>query len=166
MSAARSSTEFPRVRQAVKPAEMRVSRTRPQILLAEDDTEMNCLLAHFLRQDGYDVLQTNNGSQLLEYVDCLQNFVANEQFFNVDLVISDIRMPGLTGLNVLAELRKDDCTVPVILITAFGDAPTHAEAHRLGAVAVFDKPFDVDEFRMFVRQLLPPTPRWTEDAAL
>jgi DNA-binding response OmpR family regulator len=50
----------------------------------------------------------------------------------------------LTGLDVLTELRWDDWAIPVILITAFGDEDTHAEGERLGAAAVFNKPFDID----------------------
>jgi len=65
-------------------------------------------------------------------------------------------MPGLTGLDVLAILRCANRTTPVILITAFGDEATHAEGRELGAVAVLDKPFNVQELRTAVVGAMPP----------
>ena len=53
-----------------------------------------------------------------------------------------------TGLDVVAGLRRAEWITPVIIITAFGDEATHAEAQRLGAAAVFDKPFDVNDLRI------------------
>ena len=73
-----------------------------------------------------------------------------------DIVISDVRMPGLTGLDVLAILRCANWATPVILITAFGDEATHAEGRELGAVAVFDKPFNVEQLRAAVLETMPP----------
>ncbi|MCU0620491.1 MAG: response regulator [Gemmatimonadales bacterium] len=73
-----------------------------------------------------------------------------------DIVVSDIRMPGKTGLELLAGLRRADWATPVILITGFGDRHTLAEAQRLGAAAVFDKPFDVDDLRTAVLNLMEP----------
>jgi DNA-binding NtrC family response regulator len=68
-----------------------------------------------------------------------------------ELVISDLRMPGITGLSVLGGLRDLELRIPFILITAFGDAGTHALAHQLGATAVLDKPFDMPSFLGLVR---------------
>ena len=124
---------------------------RPRILLAEDDPEMRRLLSRSLRRDGYDILEAKDGSKLLEY---LGFSVASAAAFEVDLVISDIRMPGFTGMEVLRELRRCDWSTPVILITAFGDRRTHQEAGRLGA-KILDKPFDVDDLRHLVRESIP-----------
>ena len=60
-----------------------------------------------------------------------------------ELVITDVRMPGLTGLEIVALLRQIDWALPVIVITGFGDCEVHAEVARLGA-HVFDKPVDLD----------------------
>jgi DNA-binding NtrC family response regulator len=73
------------------------------------------------------------------------------------LIISDVRMPGVSGLDVLATLRREDWSTPVILMTAFGDLETRAEARRLGAKALFDKPFDVDDLRTAVSWFLHPS---------
>lgn len=114
---------------------------RARVLIAEDDPHLLRLLAGTL-EDSYDVAQASNGFELLD------SATAGER---PDLIISDIRMPGLTGLEVLAGLRSLKRIgarggTPVILITAFGDAETHALAGRLGAV-VLDKPFDLDDLR-------------------
>jgi DNA-binding response OmpR family regulator len=127
-----------------------------RILVAEDDYEMCILLVDALRADGYDVIEAEDGRQLMDCIDALRGRVVRGRFFDVDLIISDIRMPGMSGLEMLAQLRSMDRQTPVILITAFGDEATHAKAYRLGAGAVFDKPFDIDGFRAFVRQLVPP----------
>jgi DNA-binding NtrC family response regulator len=73
-----------------------------------------------------------------------------------DVLVSDVRMPGLGGLDVLRGLRHCEWANPVILITAFGDEATHLEAVRLGAAAVLDKPFDVDDLRAILLATFPP----------
>jgi len=65
-------------------------------------------------------------------------------------------LPGFTGLELLAELRKSDWAFPVVLITAFGDETLHLEGKRLGAAMVLDKPFDIEELVVAVRLLVPP----------
>lgn len=127
------------------------------VLIAEDDREMCRLLADSLREDGYEVMEASDGQHLRDYIDYLRGTIVNGRFFDVDIIVSDIRMPGASGLEVLRELRRYDRETPVILITAFGDDQTHAEAYRLGASAIIDKPFDIDGFRAFIRQLVPPS---------
>jgi DNA-binding response OmpR family regulator len=121
-----------------------------RILLAEDDREMRRLLATSLREEGFDVIAASDGNRLLEQIG---SHILSPGRDPVDLVISDVRMPGRSGLEVLAGLRGADWATPFIIITAFGDEETHAEARRLGAVAVFDKPFDLDDFKTAVINL-------------
>lgn len=108
----------------------------PRVLLAEDDKELRELLTLVLENAGYQVCQCSNGEQLLARLREPQSF---------NLVISDIHMPGLNGLEVLARRRGEIQQIPFICMTAFGDAQTHREARQLGAVATLDKPFDLDE---------------------
>ncbi|MFK5927759.1 MAG: response regulator [Desulfuromusa sp.] len=108
----------------------------PQILLAEDDLELRELLILVLSRAGYQVTSCDNGLQLLEQL---------EQAGNYDLVISDVRMPALTGLEVLESQIDNPRCPPFIVMTAFGDESTHAAAQRFGATATIDKPFDLDE---------------------
>lgn len=121
------------------------------IILAEDDREMRVLVAEALRRDGYRVLEVPDGARLVERISSrlLSEFPRDP----VDLVISDVRMPGCTGLEFLSALRDADRETPVILMTAFGDAVTRAEAEALGAL-LFDKPFDIDDLRTAVLHVL------------
>jgi len=130
-----------------------------EILLAEDDCEVRRLLVRALGQDGYLITEASSGSELL---DAVWTRAARKRSF--DLIISDVRMPGFTGLEVLEILRdRHDPlyefeplqTTPIILITAFGDDAVHAAARRLGAV-VFDKPFDVDQLRLCASRIVAP----------
>jgi DNA-binding response OmpR family regulator len=117
----------------------------PIVLLAEDDDELRRLLARKLRRCGCDVIEARTGVQLVELAveHTVEPLAPGER--GASLVISDVRMPGHTGLEVLCLLRRADVTIPIILMTAFGDAETHAEAELLGATAIFDKPVDLDE---------------------
>jgi DNA-binding response OmpR family regulator len=125
---------------------------RARILVAEDDVEMGRLLAEVLRADGHDVVVATDGADAVSHLRgawscdglCTQPF---------DLVVSDLRMPGWTGLEILDMLRKSAPPVPVIIITAFGSEEVHQTARRLGAVAVFDKPFDLGSLRRRIRTL-------------
>ncbi|HEY3242009.1 MAG TPA: response regulator, partial [Phycisphaerae bacterium] len=83
-----------------------------RILLAEDDREMRHILAWELRMAGYDVVEAQNGIQLL---DLLGSSLIHARLFSVDMIISDIRMPGASGLRVLEDLRRFDAHTPVVL---------------------------------------------------
>lgn len=124
-----------------------------RILLAEDDEEMRRMLAEWLRRDGYLVSEARDGVELTERI-CEALF--REGRAVPDVLITDLRMPGRDGLDVVSLLRGADSMIPVILITAFGDEETHRRAARLGADAVFDKPVDLDELRAAVHRHAPP----------
>jgi CheY-like chemotaxis protein len=119
------------------------SRTSRRVLLAEDDPHMRALLASALRHDGLDVIEVADGTELFDYIGSSWSAAGSDG--RPDLVITDVRMPGFTGLEILDILRQAEWGLPVILITAFGSAETHQLAHKLGAVAVFDKPFELDD---------------------
>ena len=120
----------------------------PLVFLAEDDPELRELLARRLRRLGCDVIELRSGNELL------QQLKGAPVLDPPDLVISDHRMPGTTGLDVLSTLRATGVVAPFVLITAFGDPELHAEARRRGAAAVFDKPFELDDLCAMVRGLL------------
>jgi DNA-binding NtrC family response regulator len=124
-----------------------------RVLVAEDEEDLRELVAVTLRRDGYDVVTARDGSELL---DRLASARLREQAeAPVDLIISDVRMPGWTGLQVLEGIRSTDWATPVILITGFGDRSIRREAARLGVAAFFDKPFDLDDLRTAVLNILP-----------
>jgi len=119
-----------------------------RILVADDDPEMRRLVVDALRADGYDVREASSGAGLL---DQMSSYFLDGTNLPIDLVISDIRMPLITGLEMLAGLRAVDCPMDFILMTAFGDEKTQREAERLGALALFDKPFELSALRALVR---------------
>lgn len=124
----------------------------PRVLLAEDDREMRDMLAFVLRRAGYAVETLGDGISLLHRLDELHD----QEGRTCDLVISDIRMPGVTGLEVLEYLQQRDHRPPILLMTAFGDDQTHRLAERFGAVAVVDKPFDLVTLMEKIKILAPP----------
>ena len=124
-----------------------------RVLVADDTVEMRRLIAAVLRKDGYEVDELSDGLELLAAIEA----VGKQPEQSIAMIISDIRMPGLTGLDLLAILRCASWSTPVILITAFGDDLTHDQAYELGATAVFDKPFEMDELRAAVHEVVPPS---------
>jgi DNA-binding response OmpR family regulator len=125
----------------------------PHILLAEDDKEMRTFLAQSLRTAGYRVSECPDGWNLLEHI---SSFILpdSRKHEKVDLMISDIRMPGLTGIEILEGIPQTNGFPPMILITAFGDEDTHARAEKSGAVAMFDKPFEIDDLLAEVHKIV------------
>ncbi len=120
--------------------------SRPHtVAVAEDDGDMRSLLVAELRRDGYEVCELKDGHALMEYLRALMDPEVGEE--PPDLIVTDIRMPGCSGMDILDFLHQLQWDIPVILITAFGDRPTHTEAQALGAVRVLDKPFQLTELK-------------------
>jgi CheY-like chemotaxis protein len=117
-------------------------RSSARIIVAEDDAAMRALVVEALRKDGYDVCAVADGASLLDRL----GGPLSRPF---DLIITDIRMPACDGLSVVASLRAKECAIPVILMTAFGDAAARDSARRLDAV-LLDKPFELDDLRTAV----------------
>jgi DNA-binding response OmpR family regulator len=124
---------------------------QPHILLAEDDDELRKLLAWSLHRAGLMVTECADGLVLLDHLD---GYLFSRETNDFDLIISDIRMPGITGIEILEGLHTLENFPPMILITAFGDEETHAQAQRLGVAAMFDKPFDIEDLLATVREVL------------
>jgi len=129
------------------------SRSRPRILVAEDDPEMRRVVVDALKRDGYDVSEAPDGGRLLVAITAHYTHAEAE----VDLIISDVRMPICSGLEILENLRRTKCDVPIILMTAFGDDETRARAAAAGAI-LFDKPFALADLRAVVADVLPLGP--------
>ena len=107
------------------------------------------ILIEILRADGYEVQGANDGGRMLVQLTKGPKHHSND----VDLIISDINMPVVSGIQMVETLRVAHCDVPIILMTGFGDARTRMHAEALGAV-LFDKPFGLDDLRSVVVQLL------------
>ena len=117
-------------------------RRPPRILVVDDERSMRELLAIVLRREGYEVLLAENGRAAIDLLE-------REP---VDLLISDIKMPDLSGVDVLRAAKKIDQDILGIMITAFASTETAVEAMRLGACDYLSKPFDVDLLKMKVRE--------------
>jgi len=125
---------------------------RNRLLVAEDDRALRELMVQILRSDGHEVLAVANGNDLLYTLEGSLNPRTGVAPF--DLVISDVRMPGQSGLNAFAQVGYGPQMPPVVFMTAFGDEDVHQRAIHLGAIAVLDKPVDFDELRVFVKSYL------------
>jgi two-component system response regulator PilR (NtrC family) len=118
------------------------ARRAPRILVVDDERSMRELLAIVLQREGYEVLLAENGRVAVETLE-------REP---VDLLISDIKMPDLSGVDVLRAAKRVDQDILGIMITAFASTETAVEAMRLGACDYLSKPFDVDLLKMKVRE--------------
>ena len=115
-----------------------------RILVADDERSLRELLAIVLRREGYDVQLAESGDTAL----------AALKRGPVDLLISDIKMPDMSGVEVLRAAKASDASVPAIMMTAYASTETAVEAMRLGACDYLIKPFDLDELKLKVREKL------------
>jgi two-component system, NtrC family, response regulator PilR len=127
---------------AVERVPAATDRRPPRILVVDDERSMRELLAIVLRREGYEVLLADNGRTAIELLE-------REP---VDLLISDIKMPDLSGVDVLRAAKRIDQDILGIMITAFASTETAVEAMRLGACDYLSKPFDIDLLKMKVRE--------------
>jgi DNA-binding NtrC family response regulator len=114
----------------------------PRILIVDDDSGQRSLLDSFLRSQGFDTKPVASGEQALE--------VLRAEAFS--MMISDVRMPGMTGLETLRRVRKEHAVLPVLLVTAYADIREAVGAMRDGAVNYLAKPIDLDELLANVQQ--------------
>jgi two-component system, NtrC family, response regulator PilR len=117
---------------------------RSRILVVDDEPSMREMLRIVLRRDGYDVVIAQNGNDGLDRL-------RTEPF---DLLLSDIRMPDISGVEVLRAAKQINPEILAFMMTAFASTETAVEAMRLGALDYFTKPFSMDELRLKIRQHL------------
>ncbi|HUJ59177.1 MAG TPA: sigma-54 dependent transcriptional regulator [Kofleriaceae bacterium] len=113
-----------------------------KILVADDEQNLRRVLAALLRREGHDVVQAASG---LEAIDRLAD---------VDVVITDLRMPGADGMEVLRTAAKNHPHVPVIMITAYGSVGQAVEAIKAGAFDYIEKPFEQESIRVIVEKAI------------
>ena len=126
------------------------------VLVADDDEDMRALVADTLRGDGHAVLETGDGEELLV---ALEEAI-DDPSRRPDVVVSDVKMPRLSGLGVLAALRRARLYFPVVLMTVLADESIESVARSLGAVGVLRKPFDVDDLRTAVMNAVLAYAKW------
>ena len=130
-----------------------MTNNKKNILIVDDDTSMRTALAESLESCGYSVESADNG------YDALQKF--KEQPFEV--VITDMRMPQMGGMDVLKSVKKMSSNTPVIVITAYGTVSTAVEAMKEGAAEFIMKPFSIDDLQIVVRNVLASAPSTDQD---
>jgi DNA-binding NtrC family response regulator len=114
----------------------------PRILIVDDDAGQRSLLDSFLRGQGFHTVPVSSGEQAL--------VMLREDSFS--MMISDVRMPGMSGLETLRQARREHATLPVLLVTAYADIRDAVGAMRDGALNYLAKPIDLDELLSTVRQ--------------
>jgi two-component system response regulator FixJ len=125
-------------------------QVRPLIALAEDDPALRALLASALERVGYRVVQFETGEQLVAEVQRLL-----EDGEPLRLIVTDVRMPTLGGLDAARLLRQAGRATPLIFVTAYGDAWTRAQAAQVGAV-LLEKPLSLAALREAVKRAIGP----------
>jgi two-component system response regulator PilR (NtrC family) len=138
------SLDVPRAKAARPPAIGDREAPRPRVLVVDDEPSMREMLSIVLRRDGYDVRVAENGREAIRLL----------QGDQVDLLLSDIQMPEVSGVDVLRAAKDANRDVVAFMMTAFASTETAVEAMRLGAVDYLTKPFSMDELRLKVRQHL------------
>jgi two-component system, NtrC family, response regulator AtoC len=134
-----------------------------KILVADDEQNLRRVLVALLRREGHEVVQAANGLEAIEQL-------AKGDY---DVVITDLRMPGADGMDVLRTASKNYPHVPVIMITAYGSVGQAVEAIKAGAFDYIEKPFEQDSIRVIVEKAIgqaaankmaPQTNLWETDA--
>ncbi|EIF15055.1 Spo0F [Bacillus sp. 5B6] len=116
-----------------------------KILIVDDQYGIRILLNEVFHKEGYQTFQAANGIQALD-------IVTKER---PDLVLLDMKIPGMDGIEILKRMKMIDESIRVIIMTAYGELDMIKESKELGALTHFAKPFDIDEIRDAVKKYLP-----------
>ncbi len=117
---------------------------KERILIADDDPDIRDGCAQVLNRLGCQITQTSTGAEALRLLDK----------YEFDLLLLDLKMPDMNGLDLLRTIREQDEGLPVIMITAYGTIQNAVEAMRMGANDFLPKPFEPEELRLVVRRTL------------
>jgi two-component system response regulator (stage 0 sporulation protein F) len=115
-----------------------------KVLIVDDQFGIRILLTEVLQKEGYQTLQAANGPQALA--------LAEEH--HPDLVLLDMKIPGMDGIKILKRMKMKDPNIRVMIMTAYGELDMIQEAMDLGAINHFAKPFDIADIRKVVKDIL------------
>ena len=116
---------------------------KKRILIIEDDEEMRSLMKDFIEEEGYEADSVEKGTYAFRKL-------LTEPF---DLIITDVRMPGFSGLDILPDLRKLKPDVSIVVITAFGSEEVHYKALERGADAYLEKPLQLGKLSALIHEM-------------
>ncbi len=115
-----------------------------KILVIDDDKEMQLLLSDVISPEGYKVITADNGKRALKKM----------TDFSPDLILLDIKLPGLDGMKVLEEIKKIDKYSIVIMLTGYGDIKDAVQSMKMGAFNYITKPFENEEILVNIKEAL------------
>ncbi|MBI0578140.1 response regulator [Neobacillus cucumis] len=118
---------------------------KEKILIVDDQFGIRILLNEVFQKEGYQTYQAANGIQALDIV----------KKHDPDLVLLDMKIPGMDGIEILKRMKVIDPEIRVIIMTAYGELDMIQEAKDLGAITHFAKPFDIDDIRAAVKKHIP-----------
>jgi CheY-like chemotaxis protein len=123
-----------------------MSRNLKKVLIVDDEETLTWSMSKSLAKDKdkYEVMIANNGK---EAINILKDHA-------IDLVISDIRMPDINGLDLLVRIKKDFPQTKVIIMTAYGSSDVQKEANRRGSLYYVEKPFEISDIRKIIIDLI------------
>ena len=113
-----------------------------RILVVEDEEKLRRVVELQLQSSGYEVDQTGSAEEALKLAD------------RADLILTDLRLPGMDGLELLSVLRRQDSRIPVVVMTAFGTVESAVQAMKAGAIDFLMKPFSLDHLVAVVEKAL------------
>jgi two-component system response regulator (stage 0 sporulation protein F) len=113
-----------------------------KLLIVDDQHGIRILLTELFSAEGYTTFQAANGKLALEIV----------KRESPNLVLLDMKIPGMDGLDILKHIKSIDPSIKVIMMTAYGELDMIKESTSLGALRHFTKPFDIDELRIAVNE--------------
>lgn len=119
-----------------------------KVLIVDDQYGIRLLLSEIFTKDGYQTFQAANGKAAIEIV----------KSESLDIVLLDMKLPGMDGLEILKHIKKIDNQMKVVMMTAYGELDMLEEAKSYGVINHFTKPFDIDELRNAVKEVLTEEP--------
>ena len=114
------------------------------ILIVDDEEGLRMGLSTLLEDDGYAVLAADTAERALEIM----------EGEHIDLVLTDMRMPGMDGIELLKRIRERHGDIGVIILTGYGQIESYIEAMNFGAIEYVSKPFKVNELKFIVKRIL------------
>jgi two-component system response regulator PilR (NtrC family) len=132
-----------------------MEKHKGSVLIIEDENSMREVLKILLEGENYEVITASDGNEGLSYIE--------KDIF--DLIITDIKMPGADGFEILKRAKEISPDTVIIMITAFGTTEAAIDAMKLGAYDYINKPFKIDEIRLIVKKALEKK-RLTEEVSL
>ncbi len=144
-------------------SETNKAQDKPHILVVDDDATQRQMLSSYLENHGFKTYEASRGEEALDVL-------TSEK---IDLVVTDVQMPGMSGLELMKRILEDKPSLPILIITAYGDIRDAVAAVKDGAVSYLEKPMDLEELLDTLRhtlgvnvepddteQPLPPLPEW------